>query len=93
MKSCTKDCICSAWKAQKAISAEEGLIAIPYERKQVILLISPLELEILVILYFDLKPRALTCVLWLCPGRQNHLIFLYSEEVRGGSFVKFWLFC
>ncbi len=26
----------SAWKAQKAISAEEGLIAIPYERKQVI---------------------------------------------------------
>jgi hypothetical protein len=28
---------CSAWKAQKAISAEEGLIAIPYERKQVIL--------------------------------------------------------
>lgn len=25
---------CSAWKAQKAISAEEGLIAIPYEQKQ-----------------------------------------------------------
>jgi hypothetical protein len=38
----------SAWKAQKAISAEEGLIAIPYERKQVILIISPLEFEILI---------------------------------------------